>query len=556
MSLFKIFAHATRSAYEPGPDSTLGGGGESPTGSSPTGPMNDMTGCTGPLGVFCTDPCGFIRTLKPPDGVNVDFQLGFGNILFVTPSGDDFNALPNRLDCPYATPWTAVAAANPGDTVYVFPGRYRRNAPPFGPVGTFNRRIVRNGVRVFCLPNVFILDDSFFIIAALANIFVPAGTPLSTTPGNTLLIGEFRGYAWVQVTITANINFSMYMLTSNENNRFIFECDTFNHGWRHENFNTASMDMRIRRDTSTNMGHIQRFRPTVSTNGNYKYTVDMATGLRVTGTPFTQLDFRNTFGRGQITAKVGKLEMSIGNSPEAIIYCGTVRGYIKIHVDSIVKFLPSNEADPILCFQACSADYDIRLRGIKSPIQGTGPVFYGLRGNPIITLGGNTNPSYGNIEIEGKLIMDRNPNAFSTNNLNGIGADSRLNLNIHMKVFGPNIGAVDKCFLNLTNAPTNMHISGRIAYTGADVTNLHNVFQLNTTAVRSPILRELVVTTNTTPGPNVSGPFSTTTPNINFPLKTINVFCNESLDMVPTYVPIVITGGNQNEGYHFNGLIS
>jgi hypothetical protein len=88
-----------------------------------------------------------INTVVP--GLIPPAEIDIANAVVVHEGGDDLTGMRERLDLPFATPWAAVAAAQAGDTVVVYPGTYTN--PNFI---NGDDVLVKDGVNVFMYPNV------------------------------------------------------------------------------------------------------------------------------------------------------------------------------------------------------------------------------------------------------------------------------------------------------------------------------------------------------------------------------------------------------------------
>jgi len=444
------------------------------------------------------------------------YAITYGQTLFVATTGSDVTGARERLDCPFATPWAAVAAAQPGDTVIVFPGTYTSAAP-----AASNQRLVAHLVRTYCYPGVIIQFTNF------------AG-PLPFFDDGNPMVAEFRGFA----TILSNVvNFGNNVMLTNAASDLILEANRFQHLVRLFISNCRRFHYTVKEDVTTLIGHAVAVRLPANTDADIKYHTDTMTLANVRA--WTPYDFRNIGINGQLDVWAGQLNL-FGTSNEGIAYIQTVTAHKKIHVDSVVQNQNAG-ADPtyhraILVMRNPQGSFDIKFPSIENA-DGNG-----YHGNTIVTRGAGASPATGSIELAGTWVIDcRGAGGVDpSNNLNSFDPDSRINVKVSANVFGSDNALYNRAFLNLTNAPSFLTLSGRIKYQMLSGTNqtLNNCLQWQNNSVRAPILRELIAVTDFDIAPPAqTGPISNTALGPAAGLPMYNVFSNRDLSSIITSTP-------------------
>jgi len=428
--------------------------------------------------------------------------------LFVATTGDDTTAAPYRMDCLYSTPWAAINAATPGDVVYVFPGTYTSVAA--------TDRVVKDGVKMWCLPGVL-------IISSTAELFYDDGGAMTS---------EFRGYA--DVVLTNNNNRALTFA----GNSLIIEGNTFSHTVPFIITNGDLYHYTVEEDRTVSTSQLLLVRLPVNTDMDLKYHVDLAVSDNDT---VSQFDLANFGDNGNIDVWVGKFELS-DSSNDGVVFLNTNTCHQKVYIDALVQTgIPLGGTNrPILGFNFPGGELDISIRDISNNSDDMG-----FRGNSIISRGPSTTPTTGTIYMQGTLNINVNNAAPDpTNNLSGFETTSRIILNLQMIVNGD--PAIGRAFIDATNGPDRIFISGRVRYTGSGALT-ENAFNIDVSGppTSTPTFRDLVVTTDQAAGP-------ITSPGAGVPilLKLIKVFSNTALS--GAYSDALTAAGG---GYNFNGTI-
>jgi len=532
--MFKIVAHATRSAYEPGPDPDFASPG--PTGATgPTGPTGPV-GPTGPTGAtqeVCFTGCAFTGAgpnfSAPIGSIDncLEFAPRYAHTIFVTPTGSDILGERERLDCPYATPWAAVADAVsgtpnldpadpgfiPGDLIYVLPGTYD--------AGSASLRLVKDGVKMWCLPGV--------VINNIEEPFFDDGAPMRNS--------EIRGMATINMVGTTN------RVLTNPLSNIVIEANEFTQ--EAPFLSTAGTEFFMTVKIITTETEALQFRLGNANIEYIKYHVNQLTAL--TAPNVIELTDVGALPPDNITAHIdvhiGELNVTqILDDDLSIVFLNNNTAHQKIFIDSVLQqdlggAVPN--ANYVLRINNVGGTYDIKFSAIFGG--GTGNIRIPYEGNSIVTTGTPIADlsTAGTIEMSGNWLLSDGP---LSNDISNFDNANNVTLIFNADVAG--INGVIRSFINATSSPAELFVTGRISYTGLDTSPLYNAIQLEANGGSAPTFRELVVTTT-----NSLGPFGTTTAGP-LTVNMYNVFSNINLDA--NYTPIVITGGSQIEGFHFN----
>ena len=213
------------------------------------------------------------------------------NTLFVMEGGNDGTGARERLDLPFATPWAAIAAAQPGDTVMVYPHTY------VWPNQVTTQRLVKNGVNMFCYPGVKInFTSTANTVGALSSPFSDDGAPM---------ISGIYGEA--DITFLGSAASNVTPVLNHPTSELTIECKTFRNRTRLSSSSAKRITFRAEKHTGEDSSIFRVFnsfkQPT-----EVIYEVDEVTqGSAFYSTDYSPFQFDNFNSDGYININIKKL---------------------------------------------------------------------------------------------------------------------------------------------------------------------------------------------------------------------------------------------------------
>jgi len=252
-------------------------------------------------------------------------QLQLNNCVFVSKNGDDSTGARERLDLPFLTVSAALASANSGDTIIIYPGNYTTND------------LVQNGKRIYAFPGTVLRFEGTTLDFTKSGIygngdiiFNPSSQVI--TIGNVFIEGN-------SLSITGEVTFSAYTRL-------------------HIKVNNATAN-------STPLIHIAS--PSLSSSSNIE--INIATGQYSNNlTPLIDISGLNG---GQVKINVNSIIVNRLTAEGAIHSTDNFsNSCISINVNKIRYTSPSNATEAeyplVTSTYSCNAEKDYKILGIET----------------------------------------------------------------------------------------------------------------------------------------------------------------------------------------------
>ena len=307
------------------------------------------------------EPAVYTVSAIPPNDINTD------GILHVMPSGDDSTGTTYRLDLPYATPWAAVAAAQSGDTVFVYPGSYNSSSAA--------DYLAKDGVTVHMMKNAVI---TYTGAANTVRPLYDQGVPITfkiTGEGTLNLYQTQAGGTGVANVMAAASSYSIELDTIETYNRMR---------------SSAGSSFKLKAKTIRTTAEFFAQRNTVATATDIQIETDLFTQASTTNV-LTPIDVRKISSAGSFhfSAKdfrIGYIFANLGS-----FYLEEVHGYVNIKIDQYKENAVNVGARPLFYVANGIGRFDIDIKNINH----TGNIF------DFASAGAVT--SYGKVKLHGVI---------------------------------------------------------------------------------------------------------------------------------------------------------
>lgn len=440
---------------------------------APDGVVDSVTfdPVTGILTVTTTAPATY--------QVNLTNQV-VANTVFVTADGSDTTGTRERLDYPFATPWAAIAAAQPGDVVVVYPGTYT-----FASQVT-TQRLVKDGVTMFCHPNTVIEFTSTALTSgSLSSPFSDDGARV---------IGGIYGQAEIVFLGSAPTNLTPCL--SNIDSELTIECKSFYNRTRLTCTGGKKFIMRGEKHTGGDTSVVRMFMSTIQpmqfVHQFNQVVQDNAYNASTAGNgAFSPYQLRNFSPTGSIDITFDKLLYKTTFFSQGLFFCQFLQCPVKIH--GTIEFTEvgnigyENDYNLIGSAEICSANWDVDIRATNH--SGLGWKW---------GTGGGAAPNYGRFRFSGVHNTPIEPtiNSGARATISGLTANSRIELNLDLFVTNRTTTLLQ--WLDGTaNTSVYHYITGKLRFVTTDLTA--TPFSINNSATNgAPYLKDLAVETDST----------------------------------------------------------
>ena len=149
-----------------------------------------------------------------------------GNVLFVSPNGDDSTAVKGDYLRPYASIYSAKTDSVSGDTIYVLPGTWtydNRNSAGNPYNGQINTKVNlwKNGITYYFSPNTKIVFYNQTVTGQIMYLF----NPLNTSGETCTVLGDLEWFGYSTGADSSNGHSTFLWLDNNNDSGFTFHAE-------------------------------------------------------------------------------------------------------------------------------------------------------------------------------------------------------------------------------------------------------------------------------------------------------------------------------------------
>lgn len=437
---------------------------------APDGVVNSVTynPITRELIITTTEPNNFTVTIP-------DYLIA--NTIYVMENGNDSTGTRERLDLPFATPWAAIAAAQPGDTVIVHPHTY------VWPNQVTTQRLIKDGVNMFCHPGTVINFSS-------------TATTTGTSPfsdDGVQVIGGIYGHG--EFTFLGTSPGSLTIALQNINSEVTIECKSFYNRTRLTSTGAKKFIMRGEKHTGGDTSIIRMFmatpQPTIFIHEFDEVVQDNTYNASTSGNgAFSPYQLRNFTEQGSINIKVKRLQYRTSFSSQGLFFCQFLA--CPVNIDTNTEYIGDGTGydahyNLIGSSEACSALWNVKVSSKNHSGMGWR---WGL--------GGGVGPNYGKFYFTGvhKTPISGTISAAGRATFSGMSSLSKLELNLDLQV--ENRTTTLDYWYDFIIASTNIHyVTGKLRFVTTDVTAAP--FRIPNSGTNGvPYLKNLTVETDST----------------------------------------------------------
>jgi len=407
-----------------------------------------------------------------------DFLVG--NTVFVSPDGSDdplTGGKRERIDRQFATPWAAIASAQSGDTVVVYPGTYT------WPNQVTTQRLIKNGVNMFCHPGVKIN-------------FTSTATTTGTSPfsdDNVQVIGGIYGQG--EFTFLGTSPGNLTIALQNINSEVTIECKTFYNRTRLTCTGAKKFIMRGEKHSGGDTSIIRMFnataQPTIFIHGFDEVIQDNTYNPSTAGNGvFSPYQLRNFTEQGSINIKAKRLQYRTSFFSQGLFFCQLLS--CPVNIDTEIEYLGDGTGydahyNLIGSSEACSALWNVNVSSKNHSGMGWR---WGV--------GGGVGPNYGKFTFTGvhKTPISGTINAAGRGTFVGMSAGSKLDMELDLQVENRTT-TLDYWYDCIINSANIHYITGKLRFVTPDVTAAP--FRIPNSASNGvPYLKNLAVETDST----------------------------------------------------------
>lgn len=386
--------------------------------------------------------------------------LTIANTVFVTQNGSDATGLRQRLDKPFKTPWAAIAAANPGDTVIVYPGAYV-NTNTISTDYLAKDKVI---LHMYKGASITYSGGSPNTVQPLwdqgANItFVIRGNGVLNlaTSGSTAVVNYMSGYSNYDIELDELLMSSRLFSTNGQRSRF-----------------------KVQKITIAGAASFITWRNTVLTQS--ESIIDCEEFYHPSSSQvLTPIDHRNFESTGNIVFKSGTVTKGPVFTNTAFLYFSSCRCPVTVDIDRFVEPSAYAVAHYIGIFIGTSSpNVNVSVRNINATL-----------GMWSFASAYSTDPTNGRIHLEGKLTAGA---AVASAHIMATG--SRLTLDYNLELTND----FTAYSMDFSNVQTTILMEGRIRYRTTQPAATSAPFRNNNSgglAAPSASLHRLTVDTNT-----------------------------------------------------------
>jgi len=411
----------------------------------------------------------------------ITIPIRVANTLFVMGNGNDSTGNRERLDRPYRTPWGAILAALPGDTVIVYPGSYN------------NTNVLTTDYLAKNLVKLHLIHGASITYNGSPDIVRPLWDQ------GVAITFEITGNGIITLNQTPASSISNLMSALSV---YRITLDAFITTTRLFSVSGSYFYLKALRIVSSLNASFVTWRNNIQTNTTFIIDCQEYTQTSFV-TVLTPIDLRNFGIAGVIDIRINHFKSGRVFKSTGCFYFLNCQGIINLRVDRNTENDLQIKSAHYAVFIATSATLNIVLNNIT--FSGVACSFV----SPYIAV-----PSQGMVSVQG-IFTTVQP--LVLNHVFAVG--SRVQLLYDVSI----IDNFNLFHWEFTNVLTTIHFSGKINYStiggGAPFRNNN----LGIVVQTAPSLRNLVVETNTTYIFTGSGPTQA-------PVNCMSVYCNVGFD--------------------------